>query len=169
MTTVTATYLGIVIGFVSIGFLTLWYVRPFVNRQSYSQALTILIAPHIFRYIALQLFAAQATGLVISDSGRKFIAYGDVAAAILALVALWAVYRKVSWTKTAVWIFAIFGFIDLTVAVGRSMTENLSETADPVLFLVSTVYVPILYMSLFLLFGQHLSKRNKLPNNPEIV
>ena len=72
MTTITASYLGIFIGFMAIGLLTFWYVKPFVNRQPLSLALTVLIIPHVFRYIALQLFSAQAQGLVISDGGRGF-------------------------------------------------------------------------------------------------
>ncbi|MEM7345558.1 MAG: hypothetical protein AAF485_15055 [Chloroflexota bacterium] len=161
MTNVTAAYLGTLVGFVAIGLLSFWYVKPYVVKQPLSLALTILIVPHVFRYMALQLFSAQATGLVISDAGRNFIAYGDVAAAILALIALGAIHRQASWAMPAVWLFAIFGVTDLTLAVGQSLIERLSETSGPLLFLVTTIYIPILFMSLALLFWQLLTRRKE--------
>ena len=142
-------------------FLTFSYVKTYINKKQLWFALTLLVLPHVFRFIALQLFSAQAKGLVVSDAGRDLIAYGDVAAALFALVALWALWHKFKWAKAFVWAFAIFGFADLSIAVMRSMTEELSKTADPVLFLVSAVYVPALFMTLFLLFNQLVTRRKE--------
>lgn len=162
MNNVTATYLGIAIGFIVTGFLSYTYLKPYLNKKNISIALIALIVPHAFRFIALQLFSAQATGLVVSDTGRDLIAYGDVLSALFAVVALWAINKKASWTKAVVWSFVVFAFTDLSIAVMRSMTEELSKTADPVLFLVSSVYVPFLFMTLFLLFEMLIKRKKEL-------
>lgn len=154
MDVANAANLGTATGFLVIGLLGLWYVKPYLQGIPRSTALSLLIAPHAFRYIALQLFGAQAGGLAISDSARNFIAYGDLISALLALIALGAIKKRAPWAPAAIWTFAVFGLVDLIAAVARSLDENLSETADSVMFLVSTVYVPLLFVSLFLLIWQ---------------
>src|SRR5262249_25660007 len=39
-----------------------WYVAPWLQAQSRAGALTALLWVHVFRYVALQVFAAQREG-----------------------------------------------------------------------------------------------------------
>jgi len=58
--------------------ISIWYVVPWLNARSRAEALIALLWVHVFRYVALQAFSAQATGFPISDEGAMEIVVGDV-------------------------------------------------------------------------------------------
>src|SRR5215471_14784186 len=61
-----------------------WYVAPWLTRQPRAPALIALLWVHVFRYVALQVFAAQHEGFPISRGGAIEIMIGDVGGAALA-------------------------------------------------------------------------------------
>jgi hypothetical protein len=58
-----------------------WYVTPWLKSRSRADALTALLWVHVFRYVALQVFAAQQHGFPISNDAALEIVIGDVAGA----------------------------------------------------------------------------------------
>jgi hypothetical protein len=65
-----------------------WYVAPWLSSLKRVDALTALLWIHVFRYVALQIFAAQRDGFPISDGALLDIVIGDVAGAAIALAAI---------------------------------------------------------------------------------
>ena len=65
-----------------------WYIIPWLNSHARADALIALLWVHVFRYVALQVFSAQADGFPISDGGATEIVIGDVAGAVIAFTAI---------------------------------------------------------------------------------
>src|SRR5262245_51107216 len=73
-----------------------WYVWPWLREQPLERGVTALLWPHAFRFINL----AAATQSQVDPAGPRAwlqeVAWGDFAAAVLALLALLAVRSKIS-------------------------------------------------------------------------
>src|SRR5262249_15836219 len=81
-----------------------WYVMPWLRLQERATALTALLWPHVFRYVALQAYSAQHAGFPISDSGVNRIVYGDVGGMILALIAITTLRYEARAAIALVWL-----------------------------------------------------------------
>jgi hypothetical protein len=65
-----------------------WYVAPWLSQRERADALIPLLWVNVFRYVALQIFAAQREGFPISMGGAMEIVIGDVGGAIIAFTAV---------------------------------------------------------------------------------
>src|SRR5579864_7134777 len=92
-------------------------------------ALAVPLWIHAFRYVALQIFSAQRFGFAISDALASEIAWGDVAATVLALAGLWLLHYRSPVAKLVVWALVIESLIDLGNATVGGVRENALETA----------------------------------------
>src|SRR5262249_16081643 len=110
------------------------------------QALAALLTLHAFRFIGLSFLMP---GVVRSDLPAAFArpaAYGDLIAAILALLAL-AVLRT-STGPVAVWLFNIRGTGDLVYAFYNGLIGVRPPPASMgVAFFIPTAVVPLLFLT----------------------
>lgn len=67
---------------------------PWLAARDRAEALTALLWLHVFRYVALQVFAARRDGFPISMGGATEIVMGDVAGAVLAFSAIALLRRR---------------------------------------------------------------------------
>jgi hypothetical protein len=123
------------------------YVAPWLKRQPWPHALTPLLAVHLFRHIALQLFSAQRFGFDISNAGRDAIAYGDLLGMSLALLAFAAIRFGSALWRPLTWLFVAATVADLGNALLFSRASGLS-------WLVLTFYVPVLWLTTVLMIWQ---------------
>jgi len=65
-----------------------WYVVPWLAKRERADALIALLWVNVFRYVALNVFAAQRDGFPISNHGALEIVIGDVGGAIIAFTAI---------------------------------------------------------------------------------
>lgn len=136
-----------VISFVLLITATVLFVGPWMNRKPLSVALIVPLWVHAFRYVALQIFSAQHFGFAISDVLASEIAWGDVAATVLAVAGLWLVHYRSPVAKLVVWALVIESVIDLANATVGGVRENALETAFGVTWLILSLYVPGLWVS----------------------
>lgn len=68
--------------------ITRWYLVPQLKQMSAFNALTALLWGHVPRYVTLILFSAQHEGYPISNPAALEAVVGDVAGALLALLAI---------------------------------------------------------------------------------
>lgn len=142
--------------------LAAWYLSPALRTRPLAGALTLLIWPHAFRYVALQIFsAAQVGGLDAPTAAQRTIAFGDLATAILALITLWALHAEVSAARTLVWIFVAIGAADLVSATIVGIDNQLTDTASNLSWLILAFYVPILWITAIMLVYQLASRRHE--------
>ena len=100
-----------------ISLLARWTLAPWLQPQPLRQAFFWLIVPHAFHHIGMVFLVP---GVVAQPLPAEFAipaAYGDLAAGLLALLALVAL--RSNWAKALafVWLFNIVGTVDLINAL----------------------------------------------------
>ncbi|MEM7115651.1 MAG: hypothetical protein AAF614_24630 [Chloroflexota bacterium] len=123
-----------------------WYLIPFVQSRSLRDALIPLLLFSAIRVNGLMLLIP---GVVANDIPQAFataVAYGDVVAAILALVACVALSSGVSWARTAVWAYSIVGLIDLMWAFTQLVLSGVDPSQVQGAYLLIVLMVPTLFI-----------------------
>ena len=154
MTLTAAAAVSMSSSFVVGAFVAGSYVAPWLKRQPWPYALTPLLAVHLFRHVALQLFSAQRFGFDISNGGRDEIAYGDLLGMSLALMALAAIRFGSALWRPLTWLFVVATVADLGNALVVGLREDLFERASGVSWLILTFYVPALWLTTGLITWQ---------------
>ena len=89
------------------------YVHPVLQRYPLQRAIEPFLLLHSFRYIGLMFLVPGVTTKILDSRFSYPAAYGDLIAAILAFIAL-----------GAIWFFNIWGTVDLVNAVARGILFN---------------------------------------------
>jgi hypothetical protein len=141
-----AHLIGYTFGMAAAG-LGYWALRPSLIAKGRDTHLKALIGIHFFRYFGLTALLPGVFNLAPAGFSQDFlfqIMIGDVAAAVLALVAFAAVQARASWAIPAVWVFNIFGTLDYMNAAAR-VTPAISDAnvLGPFGWLILTVFLPV--------------------------
>ena len=150
--------LSLAFGTLSYGLIARWYVMPALATRSRMDALIPLVFPHAFRYIGL---AFLIPGVVAHDTAQAFAvpaAYGDLAASILALLALVALRSRWSLAIPLVWIFNVEGSLDMLVAVSQGVRHTDAGQLGGVV-LIPILIVPLLLVTHVMIFQRLLRKQ----------
>nr|WP_249158084.1 hypothetical protein [Bradyrhizobium jicamae] len=121
------------------------YVWPAIRAMPRHEALRLLAAFHAFRFLGMNF---MVTGFVSPDLSSSFasqVGWGDLIAASLALAAMAALSWRWAVAIPLVWIFNIWGTLDLLNAYYVGATK----IASPGLF-GAGIYIPALYVPLLL-------------------
>ena len=121
------------------------YLWPAVRVMHRNDALRLLATFHAFRFLGMNF---MVTGFVSSELSSDFatrIGWGDLIAAVLALVSMAALSFRWSIAVPIVWVFNIWGTLDLLNAYYMGVTK----IQDPGLF-GAGIYIPALYVPLLL-------------------
>ena len=133
-------------GFLAWAVVATQYIWPALSTRDRADALRPILTLHAFRYIGL---AVLIPGVVSPDlSTTAFahdLAYGDLAAASLALIALAALRTK--WATAMVWVFNIVGTADLLNAYYQGAGLSLPETPG---LLGAAYFIPVFGVPLLL-------------------
>ena len=163
MSLTVAAAVAMSISFVVCAFAAVSYVVPWLKARPWPQAITPLLAVHLFRHIALQLVSAQRFGFDVSNAGRDEIVYGDLAGMTLALLALAAIrFGSMLW-KMLTWLFVIATVVDLGNALVVGLREDLFARASGVSWLILTFYVPALWVTTGLVVWQLVTRTESKP------
>jgi len=76
-----------------------------------------LLIPHTFRFLGLSFLIPGVVSPSLSPAFAVPAAYGDLVAAVLADIAILALAARVSWAIPIVWVFNVWGSIDLLHAI----------------------------------------------------
>ena len=121
-----------------------WYVWPWLVARPLATALTPLLLVNMLRYVGLAFLIPGVTNQVLDSRFAMPAAWGDVLAAILALLALVFIRKSWPFALAVVWAFNLFGAADLLNAV----YQGLRFTADG--HLGATYFIPALFVPLLL-------------------
>jgi len=160
MTTAALFGLSILMNFVASGILTKLYMLPRLRAMNREEALLPLVAPHMFRFVGLSFLVPGVVSTSLSTDFARPAAYGDLAAALLAVIAVLALSARASWALPIVWIFNLWGTIDLLYAIYQG---QIGVRIDPgslgAAFYIPTVVVPPLLVTHGLIFWLLLRRR----------
>ena len=113
-----------------------------------NDALFWLVLPHAFRHIGLVFLVPGVVAQPLPSDFADPAAYGDLAAAILALASLIALRGGWAGALTLVWVFNIVGTVDLLNALRQADAIPGFGAA----WYIPTFLVPLLLVTHFMIF-----------------
>ena len=138
-------YVSIAFSLIAWGIVTARYIWPELRLRPRAEALRPLLILHSFRFIGL---AFLVPGVVSPDLPPAFAhsaAYGDIGAAMLALLALISLPRAAG--VVIAWIFNLWGFTDLLNAFYQANHARLLAGQLGATYFIPTVIVPLLVIT----------------------
>ena len=131
-----------------IGLLAKWVLAPWLANQPPRRALFWLTVPHAFRHIGMVFLVPGVVSQPLPDSFAIPAAYGDLAASLLALLALAALRTGWAGALALVWLFNIVGTVDLLNALRHvNVAPNFGAA-----WYIPTFLVPLLLITHFMIF-----------------
>jgi hypothetical protein len=138
-----------------------WFIAPWLKTLGRADALIALAIVHLFRYVALITFSAQHDGYPISSIAALEAVVGDVAGAVVALAAIWALRHRWRLGIILSWLLVIETAVDVVVGVRRKGLEPLWGDASGVTWVMLNFYVTLIVVSLPLLVWQLYARRGE--------
>src|SRR5262245_40125421 len=138
-------FVSIAFSLIAWGIVTARYIWPELRLRQRVEALRPLLILHSFRFIGL---AFLVPGVVSPDLPAAFAhsaGYGDISAAILALLALISLPRAGG--VVIAWIFNLWGFADLLNAFYQANHAGLLPGQLGATYFIPTVIVPLLLIT----------------------
>src|SRR5258706_15986986 len=105
---------------VAYALIAFWYVAPRLEGLSREEALLPLLWIHAFRIVGGTILAPGAVDARVPMDFRVMIGYGDLATALLALLALIALRARFSGAIALVWFCITVGMLDTVNAIIQS-------------------------------------------------
>ena len=139
---------------VAYGLIGFWYVAPRLSRLPREVALVPLLWVHAFRIVGGTILAPGAVDASVPGEFRTTIGYGDLATAVLALIALIALRARFSAAIPLVWLCVAVGLADTVNAIAQSMRYSVFNYPLGVNWVIVTIYVPALLVSSLLIIVQ---------------
>mgnify|MGYP006426426735 FL=1 len=150
--------LSLTLGLAMWGIVGWWLLNTWLDSLAGNRALGVLVFPHIMRYIGLSFLIAGVTAQPLDPRFASPAAWGDLAAALLALVALIALARDWFLARPVTWLFSIVGTLDFAIALVQGLRFN-EAAAMGATYYIPAVAVPMLLVSHALVFRQLLRSR----------
>ncbi len=139
---------------VAFALIAWWYVAPRLSRLPREVALVPLVWIHAFRIVGGTILAPGAVDAAVPSDFRTMIGYGDMATAVVALLALIALRRRMPVAIALVWLGLTVGLLDTVNAIIQSMRYSAFTYGLGVNWVIVTMYVPALLVSSVLIFIQ---------------
>jgi hypothetical protein len=141
---------SVAFGFVAWAVVTALYIWPELRSRSRIEALRPLLSLHGFRFIGLSFLVPGVVSADLPIAFARDAAYGDLVAAILALLALTTLRSKLG--IALAWIFNIWGSLDLLNAFYAANATGLLAGQLGAAFFIPTAIVPLLLITHGLVF-----------------
>ena len=145
--------IAMIMSFLSFGMIAWLYIWPLLARWSRDDALTLLMAPHTTRFIGLTFLIPGVVSPSLPQAFAAPAAWGDLIAAVLAMLAIVMLRARANGALALVWLFNLWGTADLLNAlyVGR-FGLGIDPGALGAGYFIPTVAVPpllILHVAIF--------------------
>ncbi len=137
---------SIAIGLLTWSLIARWYVLPWMWNKSLVDALTPLLLLNALRYVGLAFLIPGVTAEALDPRFAAPAAWGDFAAAVLALIALLALRKSWSAAGVLVGIFNVFGALDLINAVLQGLRYTIDGQLGATYF-IPALFVPALLVA----------------------
>jgi hypothetical protein len=150
---------SVLMSFVAFGLITKLSILPRLRMLNQKDALVPLMVPHAFRFIGLSFLVPGVVSPSLPSAFAAPAAYGDLIAAVLAVVATVAVTSGASWALVLVWLFNVWGAADLLYAFYEGNLVLVDPGALGAAFFIPTLVMPPLLITHGLIFWLLLRSR----------
>jgi hypothetical protein len=127
------------------------YLLPRLDEVEPRTVLLPILLLHAFRHLGLMFLAPGAVYPGIPPQFAYPAAFGDLLAAVLALVAIPAVAKRARNARLLVWLFNIEGTADLIAAIALATTYDASPSMGPA-YWIPAFWVPALLVTHYITF-----------------
>ena len=127
------------------------YLLPMLPRLEPRSVVIPILLLHALRHLGLMFLAPGAVLPGLPEQFAKPAAFGDLLAAILALVALAAVVRRSSLARPLVGLFNIVGTNDLIIAISLATIYAAAPYMGPA-YWIPAFWVPALLVTHYVIF-----------------
>jgi hypothetical protein len=143
--------ISVLFAFVVWGIIGVQDIWPALRGRQRARALRPILLLHSFRFIGLAFLVPGVVSPDLPDSFARPAAYGDLATAVLALLALATLRYRLG--TIVLWVFNIVGTTDLLYAFyqGNRIGIGLAPGLEAAYF-IPTVLVPLLLVTHALVF-----------------
>jgi len=142
--------LQVVLSLVVYSLIARWYVVPRLAALPLRDALTPLLLLHAFRYLGMVFLVPTVVGPALPAAFAVPAAYGDLLAALLALLAIAALRQAWPSAIPLVWLFNVEGTLDLVNAFYQGLRNDVQLGAA---YYIPTVAVPALLVTHAMIFA----------------
>lgn len=136
--------LQVLLSFVGYALIARWYVTPRLAGLSLRAALIPLLLFHSFRHLGMVFLVPTVVGPSLPAAFAVPAAYGDLLAALLALLAIAALRMEWIVAIALAWIFNVVGLLDLLNAFYQGLTNDVLLGAA---YYIPTFAVPALVVT----------------------
>jgi len=155
--------LSILMNFIAFGLITGLYIWPRVRTLRREDAFRALLVPHTFRFVGLSFLVPGVVAASLPSAFAAPAAYGDLIAALLAMAAIIALTKRVSWAIPLVWLFNVWGAGDLLNAFYQAQLRvGIDPSSLGAAFYIPTLVVPPLLIIHSLIFRLLLQTKTQL-------
>jgi hypothetical protein len=127
------------------------YVMPRLPELAPQAVLLPILLLHSFRHLGLMFLAPGATYAGIPPQFAYPAALGDLVAALLALAAIGALVRGARSARPLVWIFNVWGTLDLVDAIALATVYAAAPSVGPA-YWIPAFWVPALLVTHYITF-----------------
>lgn len=152
-------FVSIAFSFIAWGIIAARYIWPGLRARPPAEALRPVLVLHSFRFIGLAFLVPGVVSPELPSSFSQSAAYGDIIAAILALLSLLALSRGAG--VVIAWIFNLWGTADLLNAFYQANAAGLLPGQLGAAYFIPTLVVPLLLITHVLAFRILLQHQNE--------
>jgi hypothetical protein len=138
-------FASIAFALVAWGIVVSRYLWPRLRVRQRADALRPILVLHTFRFIGLAFLVPGVASAELAPAFARQAAFGDIIAAVLALVALLSLeVQPDGMGVLAAWVFSVWGSADLLNAFYQANRAALSPGQLGAAYFLPTVIVPLL-------------------------
>jgi hypothetical protein len=138
-------FVSIAFSFIAWGIITARYIWPELRLRPQADALRPVLILHSFRFIGLAFLVPGVVSPDLPPAFAHWAAYGDIVAAILALLSLLLLPSAAG--LAASWIFSVWGTADVLNAFYQANHAGLLAGQLGAAFFLPTLIVPLLLIT----------------------
>ena len=127
------------------------YLLPHLRRLRPSAVLIPILLLHSLRHLGLMFLTRGATYPGLPPQFAYPAALGDLLSAVLAFAAIFLVARNSAGARSLVWVFNVFGTIDLLVAITLATVYRAPVFMGPA-YWIPAFWVPSLLVTHYITF-----------------
>ena len=138
-------FASIVFSFIAWSIVTARYIWPELRLRPRAEALQALLVLHSFRFVGLAFLVPGVVSADLPAAFSRAAAWGDLIAAILAVLALLSLPRRAG--VGIAWIFNLWGSADLLNAFYQASHAGLVPGQLGATYFLPTFVVPLLFIT----------------------
>ena len=130
-----------------------WYIAPILSKLPLRTALQPLLLMHGLRGLGMTLLVTAVVSPEVPRAFATQVAYGDLLATGLALLALAGLRARWAFAPVLVWVFNLEGFADLLLAFYSGVRLDVTRYQLGAAWYIPTFVVPALLVTHIMIFS----------------